>query len=328
MASIDVPVVFINYNRPELTKLVFEEIRRFKPKNLFLISDGPRNDEDKIDVLKVRDIFENIEWECNVFKKYSEVNLGNKVSVEEAFDLVFFRHNFNKAIYLEDDSLPNQSFFTFCEENLKKYQEFDEIVAISGSSELSYSNNYNSYFFSFYPRIQGFATWKRVWSLYEKDISVFWKKNIFSFKFYKKFNSFWEYLYFTNLFNYSYLNLSKKANVWDSNFFSSILCKMREKPISINSYKNLCSNIGFNHYKGEHKVPVEHTKFNNFPRSEINNIVHPNIISTDPNLDKTIFKNFIATYPKNKFLLIIYSLKLLVRSLYSTLRVLVTKKNY
>jgi hypothetical protein len=323
MASIDIPIVFINYNRPELTKLVFEEIRRFKPKNLFLISDGPRNDEDKIDVLKVRDIFEYIDWECNVFKKYSEVNLGNKVSVEEAFELVFFTHNFNKAIYLEDDSLPNQSFFTFCEENLKKYQEFDEIVAISGTSELSYSHNYNSYFFSFYPRIQGFATWKRVWSLYEKNISVFWKKNIFSFKFYNKFNSFWEYLYFTNLFNYSYLNLSKKANVWDSNFFSSILCKMKQKPVSINSYKNLCSNIGFNHYKGEHKVPAEHTKFNNLPRSEINNIVHPNIISTDPNLDKTIFKNFIATYPKNKLLLIIYSIKLLFRFFYSTFRVLI-----
>ena len=98
---------------------------------------------------------------------------------------------------------------------------------------------------------------------------------------------------------------------------------MREKPISINSYKNLCSNIGFNHYKGQHKVPAEHTKFNNLPRSEINNIVHPNIISTDPNLDKTIFKNFIATYPKNKLLIIIYSIKLLFRFFYSTFRVLI-----
>ena len=38
------PVLFINFNRPDTTRVVFEEIRKIKPAKLFVVADYPRED--------------------------------------------------------------------------------------------------------------------------------------------------------------------------------------------------------------------------------------------------------------------------------------------
>lgn len=107
----NVAVAFMIYNRPEYTKLVFERIAAFKPKKLLIIADGARNKED-VDLCRdARKIAENVNWDCEVFKNYSTKNLGCKKRVSSGLEWVFSL--VEEAIIIEDDCVPDASFFTF-----------------------------------------------------------------------------------------------------------------------------------------------------------------------------------------------------------------------
>lgn len=70
--KITTPVVLIIFNRPELTKLVFQEIRNVKPTSLYVIADGPRKSRrgENEKCRLTRDILETVDWECKVYQSY------------------------------------------------------------------------------------------------------------------------------------------------------------------------------------------------------------------------------------------------------------------
>lgn len=156
-------LVVIVFNRPGLTKTVFETIKLIKPRELFVISDGPRNEQEQELVQQSRSLFENIDWQCQVNRKFAESNLGCRRSVSEGLDWVFTKTD--RAIILEDDCLPDPSFFPYCYELLEKYKNDDKVMMISGNNFFK-SESTTSYGFCRHSLIWGWATWKRAWEKY------------------------------------------------------------------------------------------------------------------------------------------------------------------
>jgi hypothetical protein len=165
------PILFLVFNRPDVTKKSFNVIRSIKPSKLYISSDGPRagNENDLKSCGEVREIISNIDWNCEVQMKFNDNNLGCKLSVSSAID--WFFNNEEMGIIIEDDILPSISFFNYCEEMLIRFKDCEEVGVISGCNLLNNYESNSSYFFSNYPNIWGWATWKRVWKKYDLNMN-------------------------------------------------------------------------------------------------------------------------------------------------------------
>lgn len=159
-----VPVAMFLYRRPDQTARVFESIRAYQPPTLILIADGPKPGEETL-TRAARKAIENVDWPCVVYRVYSDENLGSGVRQSSGLNRVF--SHVHEAIILEDDCLPDPSFFTFCEEMLERYKFDYEVMAISGDNFLPGPASEESYHFSRFPHMWGWATWKRAWTRYE-----------------------------------------------------------------------------------------------------------------------------------------------------------------
>ena len=158
------PVLLIFFNRPHTLKETFEAIRKAKPSRLYLAQDGPRpnNKKDQENLLKCREIVENIDWECEVFRLYSECNRGCGQGPFYAINWVFEKEE--EAIIIEDDCVASESFFRFCDEMLERYRHDERIFLITGCNfELESKSVTSSYFFGNSGANCGWATWKRNW---------------------------------------------------------------------------------------------------------------------------------------------------------------------
>ncbi len=165
--QLNTPVALIFFTRPDTFKKVFEEVRKAKPRQLFLIQDGPREGrpDDIKKIKECREIAENIDWECEVYRNYSDVNLGCGQRPASGISWVF--ENVEKAIILEDDCVPCETFFTYCEEMLNKYENDERIGYISGLNHFEeWDCGKYSYLFTKTGAIWGWATWRRSWQKY------------------------------------------------------------------------------------------------------------------------------------------------------------------
>lgn len=171
------PIAFLIFNRPDTTEKVFNRIREAKPPKLLVVADGPRPDRigeaQKCDL--TRAIIERVNWECEVITNYSDINLGCKRRVSSGIDWVF--KQVDEAIILEDDCLPDPSFFRYCEELLERYRDDTRIMFISGDNfQFGRKSTADSYYFSRCinntPPIWGWATWRRAWQYYDVDLKL------------------------------------------------------------------------------------------------------------------------------------------------------------
>jgi hypothetical protein len=165
------PILFLVFNRPDLTKAVFGRIREQRPEQLYVAADGPRRDREGESELceATRRVTENVDWDCEVHRLYRDANLGCKLAVSSA--ITWFFGNVEYGIILEDDCLPDPSFYQFCAELLKRYRDNPQIGIISGYCPIQADLEVpESYYFSKYPHIWGWATWRRVWERYDVDL--------------------------------------------------------------------------------------------------------------------------------------------------------------
>jgi hypothetical protein len=168
MMTYEVPILFLIFNRPETTRQVFEKIRNIRPATLFIAADGPRDHipDESAKCNETRKIIQEIDWECNLHTLFRERNLGCGRAVSEAIS--WFFSDVSEGIILEDDCLPDHTFFHFCEQLLTKYKNIDQVSLIGGSNfQNGMKYGQGSYYFSHYPHIWGWATWKRVWDKYD-----------------------------------------------------------------------------------------------------------------------------------------------------------------
>lgn len=167
-------VVFCVFNRIDTTKKVFEKIREAKPPRLYIVSDAARDHVagEKETVANVRNYIEqHIDWECQVFKNYAPANMGCGRRISSGISWVFETEE--QAIILEDDCVPTQSFFRYCQEMLNYYKSDERIMMISGNNP--FAKCYKSeedYLFSKVPFIWGWATWRRAWKLYDYNLAT------------------------------------------------------------------------------------------------------------------------------------------------------------
>jgi hypothetical protein len=169
----ETPVAFFIFNRPKQTEKVFAIIQQVKPSKLFIVADGARekNSEDQCKCFQAREIVSKIDWECEVLTNFSDVNLGCKYRVASGIDWIF--EQVEEAIILEDDCLPHPSFFPYCDELLKKYRYDTRITSISGhNSNLRRERTTDSYYFSRYNCVWGWATWRRAWANYDLNMKL------------------------------------------------------------------------------------------------------------------------------------------------------------
>lgn len=166
-------VLFIVFNRIEPAQRVFEQIRRAKPVRLYVASDGPRSsvrgEGEKIEKLRSL-LLEKTDWDCEVKTLFREENAGCRVAVSEAISW-FFRHE-EEGIILEDDCLPSDSFFQFCNTLLSHYREDERVMMISGYNKFQSYRREKDYFFSKTGSIWGWASWRRAWAFYETDLEM------------------------------------------------------------------------------------------------------------------------------------------------------------
>jgi len=172
------PVAIIVFKRLDATKKMFEAVRAAAPKELYIIGDGWRNETEKEKCLAVREYLEGaVDWPCQVHKNYSDINLGLKKRIVSGLSWVF--ETAESAIILEDDCIPDASFFPFCEDLLEKYKDEPRIMHIAGMNfqqkNRDFTTNGASYYFSRFGEIWGWATWRRAWNLYDVNM-VTWPK--------------------------------------------------------------------------------------------------------------------------------------------------------
>ena len=162
--TLTTPVAFIIFNRPDTTAKVFNEIAKARPPKLLVVADGPRANRvgEAERVAATRAIVEKVDWPCEVLCNFSDINLGCKARVSSGLDWVFAQ--VPEAIVLEDDCLPDPSFFRFCQELLDHYRQDKRVGMISGDNfQFGRSYNADSYYFSKYIHIWGWATWRDRW---------------------------------------------------------------------------------------------------------------------------------------------------------------------
>jgi hypothetical protein len=232
------PILFLIFNRPDLSQRVFARIKEAKPQKLYIAADGPRNDhpDDERLCAEARKVTEKLDWECELHTLYREENLGCGHAVKTAID--WFFENEESGIILEDDCLPDLSFFPYCAELLERYKNDERIGVISGDLFINKSRIKESYYFTNFPHMWGWATWKRVWNNYDFNIRD-WPKVRHTNMLKRKIGSRYYVEKWESIFNRTY---DGKIDTWDYQFAFMLFT---QNQLCIAPRVNLVSNIGF-----------------------------------------------------------------------------------
>lgn len=171
------PILFLVFNRPDVTQVVFDAIRAARPPKLYIAADGPRPSKTgEIERCQgVQEIVAKVDWPCEVYRLNRQENLGCRDAVSSAIDWFFSCES--EGIILEDDCLPHPDFFTYCDDLLEKYRNDDRIGVISGTALVDMEKegilwDKEDFVFCKYFSIWGWASWRRVWKDYDASIST------------------------------------------------------------------------------------------------------------------------------------------------------------
>jgi hypothetical protein len=219
---------------------VFEAISKVQPKTLFLVADGPRLDRDgEADACRlVRDLVSRVDWPCEVVKNFSDSNLGCGERMISGLNWVFSQAE--EAIILEDDCLPDPSFFPFCEELLEKYRGDSRVAYISGNNLVpEYKQFPCSYGFSRIGGIWGWATWRSEWNRYDRHLST-WPEFKRQGMLAEIFGDPVPVKFFTQIFDAMYEK--KGPDTWD---YQWLYTNFKNSSFSVIPRGNLVTNIGF-----------------------------------------------------------------------------------
>lgn len=236
------PILVIAFNRPDHLSVLIDRLREVKPEKIYLAVDGPRESKpaEILLVQECRDLVGDIDWKCEVETKFQESNLGCGLGVSTAIS--WFFENEERGIILEDDIIPDSSFFPFCTELLQRHELDQQVFAISGCNFVPPDriSTVGAYRFSQVPHIWGWATWRDRWAQYQLDING-WRKELPVRKLWSKSGkSIPGAVYWAGTFE---LLARKEVDTWDGQLV--YMC-MKTNMLTATSNTNLIENIGFN----------------------------------------------------------------------------------
>lgn len=178
MEQFNIPITLFFFKRQDKTLQVLERISKVRPRKLYLISDGPRNEEERVRVFECRKkIEEHINWDCEIIKNYAEINKGVYNRIGLGAKWVLEREDI--AIFLEDDNLPELSFFQFSAEMLERYKDDTRVLWVCGTNYLKeyQPEDGSSYVFSKHMLPCGWASWRSKFNrFYDGDLQL-WNDN-------------------------------------------------------------------------------------------------------------------------------------------------------
>ncbi|PTR01282.1 hypothetical protein C8P68_101516 [Mucilaginibacter yixingensis] len=269
------PVLFIIFNRPKQTSVTFNAIRAQKPKQLFVAADGPRADhqDDEAQIAACKAIIKAVDWDCEIKTHYRDKNLGCGAGPADA--ITWFFSHVEEGIILEDDCVANPSFFDFCTVLLQRYRDTEQVMMICGTSYQPAPLDTTSYYFSKYPHVWGWASWRRAWSRYnfvldyENESAI---TEIIARTFINKRERI-KWIYNMNL-------IKTGLDAWDYQWMYWI---WKNNGLCITPWRNMISNIGFG-------VHATHTfdaasKQAEMLQYELTGIVHPAIVKQHQQAD-------------------------------------------
>lgn len=279
-------VLFLVFNRPQTTSRVFEAIREARPPRLYVAADGPRagcpGERELCE--EVRSIATNADWPCEIKTLFREENLGCKHAASQG--IKWFFENEEEGIILEDDVLPHQSFFNYCDELLEKYRDQTRIALITGFNFAPFKTDVDpySYMFSRLPSIWGWASWSRFWELYDPDMrgwpemrgkhfldNVFHKHRLTV--------SYWDHM-FQKVY-------SDEIDTWD---YQLVYCCLATNLVTVVPKNNLITNIGFG--PGATHTTDTSNRFANSSTEGISfPLKHPSYIAANMTYERELLEN-------------------------------------
>lgn len=286
-----VPILFLIFNRPDNASVVFNRIREIKPARLYVAADGAREYKagEQEACSQTRTIINQIDWPCELKTLFRDQNLGCKRAVSEAISWFFESEEY--GIILEDDCLPDLSFFPFCEELLIKYKDDERIGHIGGNCFLpGIVKDGLSYDFCSITHIWGWATWRRVW----KNVDVnfpFWTeyKDRRSSLFCNK----WEEIYFTSFISDA-LAHKNGLNPWAVFYYYTLRLQHQ---LSIYPAVNMVSNIGLNNVNATHTSKASSKLYVPAHKMTIP-LKHPGWVMDNKRINREVVKNNFFSYKR------------------------------
>lgn len=286
--SYNTPVLFLIFNRPDTTRAVFARIREISPSKLYIAADAPRDGRVGEGALcaETREVVSHVDWKCDVKYLFRDENLGCKKAISSA--ITWFFENEERGVILEDDCLPDLSFFPFCEELLERYKDDQRVGHIGGNCFLpGVIGNGLSYDFSSVTHIWGWASWRRVWKNVNVDFP-FWerykerRKSLFCNK--------WEEIYFSS-FIPDALRHKGGLDPWGVFYYFSLRL---QNQLSVYPSVNLVTNIGLGGAGATHTKKRSDKLF--VPSGSMSfPMKHPEYVMRNGVLDrKAVFHNFFS----------------------------------
>ena len=259
---INTPVLLVTFNRPDTTRKVFDEIKKAKPKKFYFFNDAPRegNKQDEEARKQIIKISEEVDWDCEYHKYFPDQNMGCGPGVSNAITWAFTDED--RLIILEDDCVPSQPFFPFCDHILEKFKDDTRVWSVSGSSYMYPPEAFQKYdyIFSQFGANWGWGTWKRCWAQFDIHMSKLSKFiqedgfcNVFANKKIAR-------LFLKYYKNYIQITDSLASHAWDIQCGFAVIMN---RGLVIIPAKNLISNIGS---EGVHFDQA--TKYHNIPADD------------------------------------------------------------
>jgi hypothetical protein len=235
----EIPILIIGYNRPEFMKSLLDIVSNWQFSKLYISIDGPKSPEDYKDVEEVQKLIMNHQISKNQNIRFIQKNLGCKDHVLDA--LKWFYSNEESGIVLEDDCLPDDSFYIYSKTMLNEFKGEQKILMIAGTNFKEQSKSANSPIFSVFPHVWGWASWKDRIEEYLKTVHEPITTNpVEAFKNTKGFGLYHSIYWMLIALNMKY----KKIDTWD---YQLSLFAFRKKLYTIVPPVNIVENIGFNH---------------------------------------------------------------------------------
>lgn len=287
------PILFLVFNRPDTTGKVFEQIRNIKPSYLYLVADGPRNNIPGENILceEVRNIvLSSIDWDCKVTTLLRDENRGCGKGVSEA--ITWFFDNVEEGIILEDDCLPDSSFFDYCKSLLSRYRD-NELIMHIGASNFQFGKirGEGDYYYSKLVHVWGWATWRRAWKKYEFDLNKASPINLTQYNQAFNYNN-----HFIDYYKNIFLQVAeKKIDTWDYQWLFAII---RNNALAICPNVNLVQNIGFGENATHTKEAIKWIDLNK--SSSLNSVIEPKKIRIHHKADEFTLKNIMNIGMNNK----------------------------
>lgn len=276
------------FNRPDTTRRVLGALSEVRPTRLYVAADGPRTDvsTDERRCDETRALVSDIDWPCEVRTLYRDQNLGTRAAVTGGIDW-FFAHE-DEGIILEDDCLPDRSFFRFAAALLDRYRDDMRVGMISADGfHPRRAKQRHSYSFHRYPYIWGWATWRRAWAMNESEMKDWpalrateWLAEIGDGH-----NDFVEY--WTKRFDEVH---DRRLDTWD---YAWVYSCWRHGLLSIVPTRNLVVNLGFGS-EATHTKALDWRARLSLEAMEFP-LVHPPSVESDPVFDRWADLNVFGT---------------------------------